>query len=135
MKIAAAAVAVVCVLSLPATPAGAGVAGSDVVNCSKATADHTGSYIHGCVGTMRGFRNSADPEAYAQLDYRANGMTYFSAKLNGVYFGCYFEDNYDTQYFAAIAAGYQNARFVIGARDGKCDVDGAQLNIGSRFTR
>jgi hypothetical protein len=100
--------------------------------CSKPTV-FNGETLNGCYGTMAAFRHSADPEAYAELVVRANGVQYFQARLNGVNFSCYFEDSYDAQYFAAIANNYQNSRFVIGSRDGACDMLGATLSTGSRY--
>src|SRR5262245_64119685 len=94
--------------SLVPTKSNAGRVGSDAVYCSTATVVD-GQHVQGCYGTMKGFRNAADPNAFAELTYRANGQVTFQAQLNGVYFACVFETNYDTQYFASIAGNFQNS--------------------------
>jgi hypothetical protein len=104
----------------PFAPAKAGQTFADDAQCSKGTVVD-GDFVSGCQGTMAGFRDSADPLAYAALRARANGTLYFEARLNGVFFACIFADTYDAQYFASTAGDFAHARFAIGARNGVCD--------------
>lgn len=104
----------------PLAPAKAGQTFADDAQCSKPVVSN-GDSVSGCQGTMAGFRNSADPLAFAALRTRANGTLFFEARVNGVFFACIFADNFDAQYFAASAGDFSHTRFAIGARNGVCD--------------
>lgn len=123
----------VLALGLHHLPAHAGQSEPDTATCSTGSNIPGQGFVQGCVGTMRGFRHSADPEAFAELTYSADGRMSFQARINGTFFACVFESSYDAQYFASVAGNFRNTRFVIGARDGRCDMVGATLNIGSRW--
>lgn len=82
---------------------------------------------------MTGFREHPDPDAYAEVMYRANGALTFQAQVDGVFFACVFPLGYDAQYYASVLSNVQNGRFVIGSRGGICDMVGATITYGSRW--
>jgi hypothetical protein len=119
MKSSVMALASVLSLSLFPSLAGAGYTVNDVASCMKPIIQD-GQSVGGCTGSLRAFRDDADPQTYAALRLRANGTVYFEAKAGGNLFTCIFPDSYDAQYFAAFAGDFQHGRVAISARGGVC---------------
>jgi hypothetical protein len=131
MKSSVKVLASVLSLSLFPSLAGAGYTAHDVASCMKPTIQD-GQTVGGCTGSLKAFRDDADPQTYAALRLRANGMMYFEAKANGNLFTCFFPDTYDAQYFAAFAGDMQHGRIAISARGGVCS-DLSMVERGSLY--
>lgn len=104
-------------------PASAGLTMSSGTNYSVVCGASVGSdgvSIGACMGTMQAFRSSSDPNAYASIQVRSNGVAYFSASLNGKNFICMLPDTYDAQYLAGFAGDLANSYFKVFAKGGVC---------------
>jgi hypothetical protein len=120
MRLLTVLLATTLMVSLQPSASQAGYRAPDEASCTKPFIDNNGQSVGGCSGTMKGFADSPDPQAYAGLRVRANGTMFFEAHINGVTFTCFFPDTFDSQYLASFAGDLQNGRFAISARAGIC---------------
>lgn len=123
MKRATALFSLISILGFAPAPASAGLTMASGTNYTVACGASVGSdgvSVGSCMGTMQAFRSSSDPNAYAALQVRANGVAYFTASLNGKNFLCMFPDTFDAQYLASFAGDLANAHFKVFARAGVC---------------
>ena len=119
-------------VSLQPSASQAGYRAPDSASCMKPVIQD-GQSVAGCTGTMKGFADSPDPNAYAALRMRANGTMYFEARADGNLFICLFEDTFDAQYLASFAGDLQHGRFAISARGGVCS-DLTMIERGSLYS-
>ena len=80
--------AALAAVALGSAPSTAGVVIGDVASCSK---DATGAGT--CYGTQRGFRNSADPTAQADVLLTLSGGVAFVARFGGQPYTCSIASN------------------------------------------